>query len=147
MKNCHLSENEMQQYSLGYIKDPIWSVHVEACSSCRLQVKTYQLLSQMLHESDEPALLFDAEKFVSLQAPPVRIVDAKRSIPYLWLAGPVILQLIMAIIFRVELAQLFFGINPVLLVLTIVFFICVVTMQLFLFYRSYHQKSLDLNYL
>jgi hypothetical protein len=135
----------MQQYSLGNIQDPIWSVHVKACSSCRLQVKTYQLLSQMLHESDEPALLFDAERFVSSQIQPVRVTETKRPFSYLWLAGPMILQLTMAIIFHVELAQLFFGINPAALVLTVVFFIGVVTMRLKTLYRSYHHKALALH--
>jgi hypothetical protein len=147
MKNDHLSEEEMQQYSLGYIKDPLWPAHVDACSFCRLQVKTYQLLSQMLHENDEPPLLFDAEKFVSSQIQPVRVTETKRAFPYLWLAGPMVFQLAMAIIFRVELAHLFFGINPVALALTVVFFTGVIIMRLNVLYRSYHQKLLDLNYL
>jgi hypothetical protein len=147
MKNIHLSEDQLQQYSLGVLTDAELVAHTVVCPSCQLQVKAYQLLIKGVKEMEEPVLEFNLEELVLSQLPVVVAPANKDRTLYFILLAPIVLLAVMGIIFQEIFTYLFTETKPVILALTIVFFIGIAIIQLNHHYQSYRKKMNTLSYL
>ncbi|HEY1054398.1 MAG TPA: hypothetical protein VGE24_04660 [Emticicia sp.] len=119
MKNIHLTDEEIQQYSLAADSRPeAWQAHVQHCAHCQQQVAAYKLLFEAIEAQEKPVFDFDLADLVIEQLPQPKPVQDKS---FLYTVATIIAVMIGIVGFLVgnSLVSLFAYLQPILIGLVI----------------------------
>lgn len=142
MLNRHLSEEEIQQYTLDESHaGPGIGEHVRLCEACKTKVETYRLLFTGINQQPEPRFDFDLSELVLAQLPsPAKKSAADRTIIYLLSAIIIALTGILLYFFNDYLFILFSGFAPLLSYLIIPSLIIIMILLGIDMYKNYQKK-------
>lgn len=147
MKNIHASEQAIQDYAIDGSGIPEEITHIESCTECLSAVKTYQLLFTRIQEEPAAAFDFDVSGLVMARLPkPAPRLSADR-----FIAGFLLLFIgcfiaMPVIIFRQYILNMFSGIPPVIIYITIGSAICILSYTVWEMYRKYLKEMQMLNF-
>jgi|SRR5450755_2052342 hypothetical protein len=147
MKNIHASEQAIQDYAIDGSGIPEEITHIKSCTECLSAVKTYQLLFTRIQEEPAAAFDFDVSSLVMARLPKkVPRLSADR-----FIAGFLLLFIgcfiaMPVIIFRQYILNMFSGIPPVIIYITIGSAICILSYTVWEMYRKYLKEMQMLNF-
>ena len=147
MINKHPGDDEIQQYVLQK-KESDMATHIKNCSTCRIRVKQYHLLSNEIQQLEKPAFDFDVAELVMQQLSPSQCKGSEdKWFYYSMILIPVFLLSTVLYFFKDGLLDLFKGITLILSATIITTFTCLFVFLCMDMYRKYRRqmKILDFN--
>lgn len=146
MKNIHLTDEEIQQYSLDAENCPeAWVEHIEVCAYCQQQVRAYQLLFQGIETQEKAAFDFDLTELVMAQLPQPEPVPDK-TFGYAIAALVVAMIGVVGSVFGNSLVNLFAYLQPILVGLVMITSLGVMVFLGIDMYQRYKAQIKALNF-
>lgn len=147
MTTKHLSEEEIQQYSIDKSScDTEVAVHLQSCASCQANVEAYHQLFKVIHDQPKPVFGFDLSNLVLKQLPESRSNFSMNSIfVILTVFAAACAICIPVYIFRKSLSVIFSGALSMTVYLIIITAIAILIFQSMEMYRKYQKQMSILN--
>lgn len=148
MISRHLNDDEIQQYVLQKAACDIDIIkHIQDCETCKLKAAQYTLLFEEIKQQEKPVFDFNIADLVIAQLPQPRYKDSTDKLFFYFIIFLCVFFL--SIIFYFlgnNLLNLFKGITPIVVALTITTAICLFVILCIDMYKKYQAQMKTLNF-
>lgn len=148
MISRHLNDDEIQQYVLQKAACDIDIVkHIQGCETCKIKAAQYTLLVEGIKHQEKPSFDFNVADLVVAQLPKPRYKDSADKLFFYFIIFLCVFFL--SIIFYFlgnNLLNLFRGITPIVIALTITTAICLFVILCIDMYKKYQAQMKTLNF-
>jgi len=147
MTTKHLSEEELQQYSIDKSSCDIEaSSHIQSCASCKANVEAYRQLFTVIHDQPKQVFGFDLSNLVLKQLPESKSKFSVNSVfVFLTVLAAAFSISIPVYLFRKYLSALFEGALSMTIYLIVITAIVILVFQSMEMYRKYQKQMSILN--
>ena len=147
MTNIHASEQAIQDYAIEKSGIAEEIAHIESCADCLSAVKSYRLLFARIQEEPAAAFDFDLSGLVMAKLPnPTPRISADQFIAGFLLLFTGCFIALPVILFRQYILNMFSGISPFFIYITIGSTICILLYKVWEMYQKFRKEMQILNF-
>jgi len=148
MKSVHLTEEQIQQFSLEpSFCDLLITGHASRCPECKARIADYEVLFSALKKAPQPSFDFNLAELVLTKLPKAKPATSRDNVlVYAFVLALMALTGTTLFYFRSYIVSLFAGITPLLIYLTVT---TIMTLAIILgveMYKTYKKKIRVLEY-